>query len=33
MAMDEMDKDKRILIRIVGIVIFITIWFIDNMPG
>lgn len=33
MAMDEMDKDKRILIRIAGIIIFISLWFIDNMLG
>lgn len=33
MAIDEMDKDKRILIRIAGIIIFIVIWLIDNMPG
>lgn len=33
MAIDEMDKDKRIFIRIAGIIIFIVIWFIDNMPG
>lgn len=33
MAMDEMDKDKRVWIRIVGIIIFIAIWLIDNMPG
>lgn len=33
MAMDEMEKDKRIWIRISGIIIFIAIWLIDNMPG
>lgn len=33
MAIDEMDKDERIWIRIAGIIIFISIWFIDNMPG
>lgn len=33
MAMDEMDKSERIWIRIVGIIIFISLWFIDNMPG
>lgn len=33
MTMDEMDKDKRILIRIIGIIIFISLWLIDNMPG
>lgn len=33
MAMDEMDKSKRIWIRIAGIIIFITLWLIDNMPG
>lgn len=33
MAIDEMDKDKRILIRIAGIIIFISLWLIDNMPG
>ncbi len=33
MAMDEMDKSERIIIRIIGIIIFIAIWLIDNMPG
>lgn len=33
MAMDEMDKDQRIWIRIVGVIIFITLCLIDNMPG
>lgn len=33
MAIDEMDKDKRILIRIAGIIIFISLWLIDNMAG
>lgn len=33
MAMDEMDKSERIWIRIIGIIIFISIWIIDNMPG
>ena len=33
MAMDEMDKSERIWIRIAGIIIFIAIWLIDNMPG
>lgn len=33
MAMDEMEKDKRIWIRIVGIIIFISLWLIDNMAG
>ena len=33
MAMDEMDKDQRIWIRIIGVIIFITLCLIDNMPG
>lgn len=33
MAIDEMDKSERIWIRIVGIIIFISLWLIDNMPG
>lgn len=33
MAMDEMDKDQRIWIRIIGIIIFISLLLIDNMPG
>lgn len=33
MAMDEMDKSERIWIRIIGIIIFISLWLIDNMPG
>lgn len=33
MAMDEMDKSERVWIRIIGIIIFISLWLIDNMPG
>lgn len=33
MAMDEMDKSKRIWIRISGIIIFIILYLIDNIPG
>lgn len=33
MAMDEMDKSERIWVRIVCIIIFISLWLIDNMPG
>lgn len=33
MAMDKMDKSERIWIRIIGIIIFITLLIIDNMPG
>lgn len=33
MAMDEMDKSERVWIRIISIIIFISLWLIDNMPG
>lgn len=33
MAMDEMDKSERIWIRIIGIIVFISLWIIDNMAG
>lgn len=33
MAMDEMDKSERIWIRIIGIIIFISFWLINNMAG